>query len=37
MRRLGLITDWGTDRRIEAHVQGREQTQESKRIAFCTK
>jgi hypothetical protein len=29
MRRLGLIADWGVDRRIEAQVQGREKTQES--------
>jgi len=37
MRRLGLIADWGADRRIEAQVQGREKTQESKRVTFCTK
>ncbi|MFZ2078544.1 MAG: hypothetical protein WAV38_18185 [Xanthobacteraceae bacterium] len=37
MRRLRLIADWGADRRVEAQVQGREQTKESKGITFCTK
>jgi len=34
---LGLIADWGADRRIEAQVQGREKSQESKSVTFCTK
>jgi len=37
MRRLGLIADWGADRRIKAQVQGREKTKESKRVTLCTK